>query len=438
MRPSPNCHAVRTYSLLSDELQFKPSPDVSVGVELELQLLDPASRELAPGAIRVLEACREEKLTGVANEFLLCMVEARTEVCRNVQEVSETFVPLLRKVRNISRSLGYEVTSAGTHPSGRPLMSAIYPDERYQRIQSKQGWMAYQEAVFGLHVHVGVPDADLAIQVTNLLSPYLPHLLALSSNSPLWEGLDTSYASARARMFRPAAHVGVPPQFPGWSDYSRFVAALHRSGAIESTKDLYWDIRPRGDFGTIEFRIFDAPSTAEHLLALVALTRCLVVHALRVLERNPRHGRPSFTRAWISNDNRWLASRYGLDAPSMRRSKGRSGTLRDDCRWLIHQLLPLAESLGERPFLEPFLKLPDFETGADRQRQVFRESGRWQQVVDDMCDRWTHGLEHVSFTSKARQPPSLRSPLASSRALSRPELHTPPVAPTAALNGKPR
>jgi len=392
MRPSSNCFPIRANTDLIDELRFRPSCGVTLGVELELQLLDPATRELAPGAVRVLDACADEKLPGISGEFLLCMIEAKTGVCQNVQEVRDTFVPLLRKLRNISRSLGYEVCSGGTHPCGRPLMSALYPDERYQRIQNKQGWSAYQEAVFGLHVHVGVPSANQAIRVSNLVSRYLPHLLALSANSPLWEGIDTNYASTRARMFRPGAHVGVPPQFRDWSRYSAFVNRLHRAGAIDGTKDLYWDIRPRADFGTIEFRIFDAPPTVEHLLALVALTRSLVVQALRTLERDPQRGQPSFTRAWLANENRWAASRFGLNSPHMLAGKSGGQTLRDDCARLMRRILPVARDMGEHSFLEPLLHLPSLETGAARQRRVFRDQGQWQSVVDDMCDRWSQGF----------------------------------------------
>src|SRR4051794_16191673 len=172
---------------MSGELDFHGSAMPTVGVELELQVLDPETGDLASGALRILDACEEERLEGVSGEFLLSMIEVKTDVCGNTSEIRKSLFPRLRRLRNIATSLGYDLAIGGTHPFARPCMSAIYPDERYAKIQRKQGWMAYQEAVFGLHVHVGVPTGDAAIGVTNLLVEYLPHLLAIAANSPFWQ-----------------------------------------------------------------------------------------------------------------------------------------------------------------------------------------------------------------------------------------------------------
>lgn len=378
---------------ISTELNFRPSGGLTVGVELELQLIDPTTRELAPGAMRLLDACKEEKLSGVDGEFLLCMVEVKSDVCRDVTEVKNTFVPLLNRVRSIAHSLGYDVTSGGTHPFARPLAAVVHPDARYQKIQRKQGWSAYQEAIFGLHVHVGVPDANQAIRVSNYLSRYLPHLLALSANSPFWEGIDTHYASSRVRMFHPGAHVGIPPQFKAWRDFAKFVESLRTVGVIEGTKDLYWDIRPRGEYGTLEFRIFDAPPTVDHLLALVALTRCLIAHALEVVQAEPKRGRPSSKQAWLTDENRWQAARYGLESPRFHWGRSQPATLGEDCARLIRRVLPMAQRLSEERYLEPLFALPDFITGAAEQRRTFRKQGYWQAVVDDMRSRWASSTQ---------------------------------------------
>ncbi len=403
MRPSLTCFPSESSPGSTEDLIFRPSKEMSVGVELELQILDPTSRELAPGAVRILDACAEEKLPGISGEFLLCMIEAKTEVCRDTTEVQETLLPALSKLTSIARSLGYELVSGATHPYGRPLMTAVYPDDRYKRICSKQGWHAYQEAIFGLHVHVGVSSADEAIQISNYLSTYLPHLLALSANSPLWEGLDTGFASARARMFRPSPHIGAPPQFRNWNDLTRFVEFLRQRGVIEGLKDLYWDIRPRPDYGTLEFRIFDAPPTTDHLLALVALTRCLVAFAKKRLLDRPKLGAASYRRAWIANERRWLASRYGLEAVGRVRQTGEPRSIGQESRELVRCVLPIADALGERHLLEPLLMLPNLTTGADRQRQAFRDHGRWQAVVDDMLHRWGASLG-PNRTSRSMAP----------------------------------
>src|SRR5687767_7827482 len=151
---------------LQAELVFQPSTQVSLGVELELQILDRETAELAPGAVRILKGCEDDGLEVVSGEFLLSMVEVRTHVCPNVAEVAESLFPRLQRMRNIANSIGYDLAIGGTHPCGRAVMSAVYPDERYQRIQDRHGWLACQEPTFGLHIHVGIPGGDEAIAVT--------------------------------------------------------------------------------------------------------------------------------------------------------------------------------------------------------------------------------------------------------------------------------
>lgn len=389
----------------AEDLAFQPSLGATLGVELELQILDRESGELAPGAVRLLDGCREEQLEGVSGEFLLSMVEVKTGVCRNVTQVRDTLLPLLLRVRNIATSLGYDLALGGTHPFGRATMSAIFPDVRYQRIQNQQGWMAYQEAVFGMHVHVGVPSGDAAIGVINQVVPYLPHLIALAANSPLWQGTDTGYASARMRMFRPSAHAGVPPHFEDWEGFGRFYDVLCAAGAIRKTKDIYWDIRPRPQLGTLEFRIFDAPATLSSLLALVALTRCLVLHALRRLEEKPERMRGDRRSFWLADENRWRATRYGLDAECVRKAHGERQTLRADTAQLLKRLAPLASEAGEASYLHALEPLEAFESGAERQRHLYRETGRWQAVVDDLRHRWLHELQEGPLARIAAGPP---------------------------------
>lgn len=390
----------------AEDAAFQPSPGATLGVELELQILDRESGELAPGALRILDGCREEQLDGVTGEFLLSMVEVKTGICRNVAEARDTLLPLLLHVRNIASSLGYDLAIGGTHPYGRATMSAIFPDERYQRIQSQQGWMAYQEAVFGMHVHVGVPSGDAAIGVINLIVPYLPHLIALAANSPLWQGTDTGYASARVRMFRPSAHAGVPPHFQSWQDFCRFYEVMCAAGAMRKTKDIYWDIRPRPQLGTLEFRIFDAPATVSCMLGLVALTRCLVLDALRMLEEQPELGRGDGRCFWLAEENRWRATRYGVHAECTRTPFGPQQTLLADTEELLQRLAPVAQEAEEAAFLHSFQPLEAFEMGADRQRHIYRETGKWQAVSEDMRRRWLHELQEGPLARFAAAPPA--------------------------------
>jgi carboxylate-amine ligase len=370
------------------ELHFRGTQSQSLGVELELQIVERETGNLAPGALRILEACREEGLDCVSGEFMLTMLEVRTGVCQNVAEVSRDLLRSLSRVRNIARSLGYELALGGTHPYGRAGMSAVFTNKRYRRIQRMQGWTAYQEAIYGLHVHVGVPDGDTAIGVANLVTQYLPHLLALSANSPFWQGLDTGYASSRHTMFRPSALAGLPLYFPDWNGFCEYFHVMHDAGAMEHTKDIYWDVRPRPHLGTVEFRIFDAPPTMSSLLALAALTRALVADVVECIRTNPRAVEGDRRTFWLATQNKWLAGRFGLKAKCRRTPDGEHLTLADDAEQLLRRLRPVFEANGDDTFW------PDVEaeSGADRQRRIYRQTGNWQAVVDDMTHRWEEEL----------------------------------------------
>lgn len=391
-----------------EDLTFRSCHEPTLGVEIEMQILDRETGDLAPGAVRLLDSCQEEQLEGVSGEFLMSMFEVKTGVCHNVAEVRDSLFPRLRNVRNIASSLGYDLAIGGTHPFGRGSMSAVFPGERYQRIQKREGWMSYQEAVFGLHVHVGVPSGNMAIGVTNMMVEYLPHLLALSANSPFWQGVDTGYASARMRMFHPTAQAGMPHYFPSWQAFCHYCQVLYEGSMIEATKDIYWDIRPRPQQGTIEFRICDAPSTLSRLLALTALIRCLVIESLRVLDGDPQLSKGDERLYWLAQGNRWLATRFGLNAKCTRRPGGKRAPLIDDMAELLDRTRPIAEEAGDWPFLADLQRQP-LETGADRQRHIYRQSGAWQAVIDDMKHRWVQELDASTPTTPAAAVSSLDS-----------------------------
>jgi carboxylate-amine ligase len=230
--------------------------------------------------------------------------------------------------------------------------------------------------------------------------------LALSANSPFWQGIDTNFASARARLFRPSAHAGIPQHCASWRDFCDYCSVLHDGGVLESTKDLYWDIRPRPNLGTIEFRIFDAPASLSCLLGLTALTRCLALDGLRLLEDRPELGRGDPREFWLAQENRWLASRYGLQAECARNPGLGRRTLAEDVSLLLERLQPVAREFGEAGFLDVFRPVERFETGAARRRRLYRQTGSWQAVLDDMRRGWSEELsvEEARQTANAPTP----------------------------------
>jgi carboxylate-amine ligase len=379
-----------------EDLHFTSSTPGTLGVEVELQVVDHQTGDLAPGAQRILDACVEEKIGGVSGEFLLSMLEVRTGVCESVAEVRDTLAPLIQRVRHIASSVGFDIGFGGTHPFGRPAMSAVSPSERYQRIQKRQAFMAYQEAVYGLHVHVGVPDGEAAIGVINHLVPYLPHLLALSANSPFWQGIDTGFASARLRMFRPSGNSGLPPHLRSWQDFCQYCQVLHAAQLIEATKDIYWDVRPRPGFGTIEFRICDVPGRFSEMLGLVALVRALVLDALVTIDRNLKMREGNRETYWLAAENRWLASRYGLQTPVIREPGLARVSLAEDVDSLLDQLAPTFTTTGDGSFVHALQDLKHGKTGTELQRHTYRQTGSWRAVLDMMNRGWIDELASIS------------------------------------------
>jgi len=380
-----------------EDLTFHGSTTPTLGVELELQILDRESGDLTPGAVRILKLCEEEKVEGVSAELMQSMFEIKTGVCHSVHEVREQLLPRLRKTRALAASLGFELAMGGTHPFHRSGTSAVFPAERYERIMERLAWLTYQRVVFGLHIHVGVPGGDMAVAVSSLMVKYLPHLLALSANSPFWQGVDTGLASGRAALYALLPHSGVPLPFHKWKEFRTYCQVMRDCKAINSFKDIYWDIRPRPDFGTLEFRICDMPPTLSLTMAIVALTRCLVISCLNLLKDRPAVRRGDARRHWIAGENKWLATRYGLGALYIRTPAGKRRPLKKDLAELVERMLPIASSHGDETFLAPLQNLDKFESGADAARTLFRQTGNWRALTDAMIRRFADELDGVKY-----------------------------------------
>ena len=413
-----------------DELAFHPSPEATLGVELELMVLDRDTGDLASGAVQLLKGCASEDAVrnSVSAELMQSMIEVKTGLCHNVREAEAELFPVLKRLRNIARSMGFDLGMAGTHPFHRASNNAVFPSERYDRIYDRLAYMIHQRVVFGLHVHVGVPSGDMAIGVINVLVQHLPHLLAVSANSPFWQGVDTGLASCRTALFSSLPHAGVPRYFARWKDFRTYFRVMHDCGAIQSTRDIYWDIRPRPELGTIEFRICDIPATIASTLSLVALIRSLVVATQRLLEERPQLRRGDMRRNWIAVENKWLATRYGLAATYIRTPGGKRGPLMQDVNDLIQRLLPIARENGDDSYLAALLPIEQFESGADRQRRLYRDAGNWQPLIADMTERLSQELEAGSQTARPADVAADR-PIATER-------NVPQNAEPAGTNGK--
>src|SRR5437764_7454870 len=311
-----------------------------VGLEEELMILDSSSLDLVNAIDSILG---EDPPSGeIKPEFLESVLEIATSPCSDVASVGAELRALRGIARGRARARGLQSVAAGTQPVARWEDQRVVSDDRYRGLVRSLGFVARQELVFGMHVHVGMADPEEAIYVANGLRPYIPLLIALSANSPLWRGEPTGLMSSRVPMFRAFPRVGLPPHFEGCADSERRVETLTESGVIEDYTFLWYDVRPHPQLGTVEIRAMDSQTRVEHTIALSAL----VVSLVKLLTEEFSTGAPSPDPPWqILDENRWLAARHGLEAELIdERSAERRG-VRELTASLLERLTPHAQEL---------------------------------------------------------------------------------------------
>jgi carboxylate-amine ligase len=355
------------------ETNFGATPAYTVGVEEEFQLVDPVSRSLVPAIESVLAArdAAEVPADSVASELSASCVELRSPIYPTVAELAAELPALRRSLRNLVEGCGARLAAAGSHPFSESTAQPITPKERYRKVDSEMGWTARMQAIYGLHVHVAVPDAEYAIRAVNALSRHVPLFLALSANSPFWGGSDTRLASVRAKIFGLVPRSGLPPGFRSWGDFEGYVDALVQAGSIPDYSLCWWDVRPHPRLGTVELRAPDAQTEAWRTASLAALTQCLVATA----DQYPPES-PLFTE-----ENKWRATRYGPDARLHDFTTGRNAPVREVASALVKSLRSISVDLGCEAELEGVLDIVEYGTGAERQRAVFKERGSTQDVA---------------------------------------------------------
>ena len=363
------------------EINFGASEPYTVGVEEEFQLVDPGSLALTPKIKDVLAARDAAGLSTdtVTSELSASCLEARSPACGTVPELARELSAVRSRVRKLVEGCGARLAAAGTHPFSDSVEQEITADDRYRQVEERMGWTARMQAIYGLHVHVSVPDAEYAIRAVSTLSRHVPLFLALSANSPFWNGHDTGLASVRAKIFELVPRSGLPPAFRGWEDFERYVDTLIGAELIPDYSWCWWDARPHPKLGTVELRAPDAQTDAARTASLAALAQCLVATAG---EHAPEA--PLFTE-----ENKWNAIRYGLDARFHDFSTGESVTAREAARKLVEELTPVSQDLGCETELEGVLEIARSGNGAEEQRCVFAECGSLQDVARHLVSRTT-------------------------------------------------
>lgn len=368
------------------DLIFSHSEPLTLGVEIEIQLLDRETLDLKPISPQILAQAerRPELRDKIKAEIFQSMLEINTGICRDAHEVSVDLESSIKWLETQARDLGLRLATAGTHPFANYRDRIIYPAERYQNLIDRNQWIARRLMIFGLHVHVGMRDGEHAIQMNNALLHYVPLLLALSASSPFWRGEDTELASSRITFFEALPTGGHPCQVASWREFSELYAKLLRSQSIRSPKDIWWDLRPSPSFGTLEIRVCDGLPTLEEIVALTALIHSLCFFIDGQISKGRRFAPPP---DWILRENKWRASRWGLEASLIVDGDGNCAPLKDH----LNAVLSEVSSFGEtRKYKDEFALIEELARrggGYLRQREWIAKNGRDLNGLTDFIAR---------------------------------------------------
>lgn len=358
------------------EIHFQSNGVLTLGVEIELQLIEPLNLNLVSCAEEVLIAAKH--LKKVKPELNLSTIEINTDICRTVQEAMKDLKENIAALLQATEKMNLLFASTGSHPYANYIDCIISSMDRYQKLLMSHQWLTRRMTVYGLHVHLGMANGDECIRYNNFFTYFLPHFLAISSSSPYWQGIDTGLAACRPTTYESLPTAGQPYFVNSWRNFEYLYESLENSGSINSYKDLWWDLRPSPTFGTLEIRICDSPATLYEVAAIIALIHTL---AHWFADHGRRWVAIDDSLSWISRENKWRAIRYGLNAELILDAEGKTNSLLNDLNdWLV-RLEPFAKILGYQEYFEGIHKLIERGTSSERQRRVFYQTNSFKEVV---------------------------------------------------------
>lgn len=365
-------------------------PSFTLGIEEEYQTIDPETFDLrshihteliAQGKLQMQEK--------VKTEMHQAVIEVGTGICRTIGEAREDVVNLRRQTVRLARANGLCLAAGATHPFADWRVQDISPDERYLQVVEDMQSVARSNLIFGLHVHVGIEDRETSIHLMNQLRYFLPHLLALSTNSPFWLGMNTGLKSYRGKVFDKFPRTNIPEVFTSWADFEGLVNLLIRTNCIDNAKRIWWDVRPHPFFSTLEVRICDVPMRVDETLAIAALIQATLAKLYKLHSRN--QGYRVYGRALLM-ENKWRASRYGLDGMLIDFGREKEVPERELILEYLDFVDDVLDELDCRKEVEYVQTILDRGTGADRQLKVFAETGDLKKVVEYMVSETEAGL----------------------------------------------
>ncbi len=361
----------------------------TLGIEEEFQTIDPVTRNLRSHMSKLVEDGKITLKERVKAEMHQAVVEVGTNICHNIQEAREEVTYLRKMILDLAEKQDLQVAAAGTHPFADWVDQLITDDPRYDQIIDEMRDVARGNLIFGLHVHVGIESRNEGIQIMNAVRYFLPHIYALSTNSPFWCGRNTGFKSYRSKVFDKFPRTGIPDFFSSAAEYDEYLALLIKTNCIDNGKKIWWDIRLHPFFNTIEFRMCDVPMRTDETICLAAIMQALVAKIHKLHSQNLSF-RPY--RRMLINENKWRAARYGISSKLIDFGKQEEV----EYKVLIHELLEfiddVVDDLGSRKEIGYIHQILEMGTGADRQLAVFEETGSLNAVVDYIVSETKIGL----------------------------------------------
>jgi carboxylate-amine ligase len=362
----------------------------TLGIEEEFQIVDPVTRELKSHIEEILEQGKVLLKERVKPELHQSVVEVGTDICEDVQVARRNVASLRTDLAKLAQKAGLRIAAAGTHPFSHWIDQKISKGDRYQIVLQDLQQIARANLVFGLHVHVGMPDRETAIQLMNTVRYFLPHIFALSTNSPFWVGRDTGFKSYRLQVFQRFPRTGIPDAFDSVGEHDEYVNLLIKTGCIDNAKKIWWDIRLHPLFHTLEFRMCDIPMRVDETICLAAIMQAVIAKLHKLYRQNL--GFRIYRRRLIT-ENRWRASRYGIGGKMIDFGKQEEVETRSLIGELLEFIDDVVDDLGSREEVDYVHQILRLGTGADRQLEVYNRTKDLKSVVDYIITETHHGLD---------------------------------------------
>ena len=362
----------------------------TLGIEEEFQIVDPVTRELKSHVSEILDEGKLLLGEKIKPEMIQSMIEVGTGVCANIQEAREDITKLRCIISGLAKKKGMAIAAASTHPFSKWSEQEIYDGDRYKILVDELQMVARSLLIFGVHVHVGIPDTERRIQIMNVARYFLPHVLAMTTSSPFWLGHNTGLKSYRSEVFKKFPRTEIPDEFESYATYQAYVELLVKMNCIPDGSKIWWDVRPHYLFPTLEFRICDIPTRVDDTIAVAALFQAIVAKLHMLTDSNL--GFRIYNRRLIL-ENKWRAIRYGLDGKLLDLGKEKEVPVKDLIRELLDFVDDVVDPLGSRDEINHIYTILDRGTSADEQLEVWEASGHDFNAVVDML--MVNTLENV-------------------------------------------